>query len=179
MLKNLICVSTWQTSGSRSGQWKLFVKFRKRNKLASSANAVLWDRIKPKVNSLEDASEGEASWESMEDDDLASSEAALLKELDDIYHNPESDCSILHVQTASYSRVPPSIGGMRLVDVCKTMTGSAFQYQRLRLNFVPSHFGFSHCDSLQSVVVDDIVGMKVYQWFHPNYEMSESYTWPK
>ena len=99
MLKNLICVSTWQTSGSRSGQWKLFIKFRKRNKLASSANAVLWDRIKPKVNSLEDQSEGEASWESMEDDDLASSEAALLlKELDDIYHNPESDCSILHVQ---------------------------------------------------------------------------------
>ena len=98
MLKNLICVSTWQTSGSRSGQWKLYIKFRKRNKLASSANAVLWDRIKPKVNSLEDQSEGEASWESMEDDDLASSEAALLKELDDIYHNPESDCSILHVQ---------------------------------------------------------------------------------
>ena len=65
------------------------------------------------------------------------------------------------LQTASYSRVPPSISGMRLVDVCKTMTGSAFQYQRLRLNFVPSHFGFSHCDSLQSVVVDDIVGMKV------------------
>ena len=29
MLKNLICVSTWQTSGSRSGQWKLFIKFRK------------------------------------------------------------------------------------------------------------------------------------------------------
>ena len=69
--------------------------------------------------------------------------------------------SCIFLQTASYSRVPPSIGGMRLVDVCKTMTGSAFQYQRLRLNFVPSHFGFSHCDSLQSVVVDDIVGMKV------------------
>ena len=103
MLKNLICVSTWQTSGSRSGQWKLFIKFRKRNKLASSANAVLWDRIKPKVNSLEDASEGEASWESMEDDDL-SSEAALLRELGDIYHNPESDCSILHVQV-HYSRL--------------------------------------------------------------------------
>ena len=64
-------------------------------------------------------------------------------------------------QAASYSRVPPSISGMRLVDVCKTMTGSAFQYQRLRLNFVPSHFGFSHCDSLQTIVVDDIVGMKV------------------
>ena len=44
VLKNLICVSTWQTSGSRSGQWKLYIKFRKRNKLASSANAVLWDR---------------------------------------------------------------------------------------------------------------------------------------
>ena len=54
-------------------------------------------RIKPKVNSLEDPSEGEDHWESMEEDDL-SSEAALLRELDDIYHNPESDCSILHVQ---------------------------------------------------------------------------------
>ena len=55
---------------------------------------------------------------------------------------------------ASYSRVPPSIGGMRLVDIRKTMTGSAFQYERLRLNFVPSHYGFSHCDSLQTVVID-------------------------
>ena len=44
VLKNLICVSTWQTSGSIRGQWKLYIKFRKRNKLASSANAVLWDR---------------------------------------------------------------------------------------------------------------------------------------
>ena len=39
----------------------------------------------------------------------------------------------------------------------------AFQYQRLRLNFVPSHYGFSHCDSLQTIIVDDIVGMKVGQ----------------
>ena len=50
VLRNLICVHAWQTSGSRSGQWKLYVKFQKRNKLASSANAVLWDRVKPKVN---------------------------------------------------------------------------------------------------------------------------------
>ena len=61
-------------------------------------------RIKPKVNSLEDPSSSEGDedhWESMEaddDDDDLSSEAALLRELDDIYHNPESDCSILHVQ---------------------------------------------------------------------------------
>ena len=65
-------------------------------------------RVKPKVNSLEDPSEGEDHWESMEDDDL-SSEAALLRELDDIYHNTESDCSILHVQGWHYIAHAPRL----------------------------------------------------------------------
>ena len=59
-------------------------------------------RPSTKVNSLGDSWEDAGHWDSMEDDEL-SSEAALLRELDDIYHNPESDCSILYVQGTPHS----------------------------------------------------------------------------
>jgi hypothetical protein len=157
------------------GLWKVYIKFQRASKLAESSATVLWDKIKPKVNSL-DAWDDEDNEDDIVDNlSMAVNSSALIRELDDIHHNPESGCSILHMQTTSFCRIPPAINGMRLVDVCKTMTGSAFQYQRLRLKFVPAHYRFSQCDSLETIVINDIVGMKVYDWYHTHYEMAESY----
>ncbi len=190
VLKERICVKSWQTTGSSHGQWKLFIKFQHPNKRsASSSSNVLWDRIKPKISSLEDA------WDDDLDDDAAGTgggggdevdrfssaveSSSLMRELADIDHNSESECSILHITSASFCRIPASINGLRLVDICKTMTGSAFQFNRLRLKFVPAHYRFSHCDSLETVIINDIVGMKVYDWYHPSYEMCEGYVWAR
>ena len=72
-----------------------------------------------------------SSWEDATTFDLFSPE--------DLNHNLEDGCSLLRIVCDDFSVVSSNVVGQKLNDVCLTMTGVGFRYQKLTLSFVPIH----------------------------------------
>jgi hypothetical protein len=88
---------------------------------------------------------------------------------EDIQFNPEEGCRLLHIHSDAFSMVPSQIVGQKLTDVCLTMTGQGFRYQKLSMSFIPAHSRSIQCSDLNTVDVHNIVNMKIVSWYHPLY----------
>ena len=161
-----VCMEFWHrksTSGI-SSHWSYFIKFQKRHRMALGKKR-LWERVESSRKSVMQVAD---SWEAFSGGDENSAK--------DLLWNPDDGCSTLHIQSSSFSKLPSSMVGLRLAEVCLTMSGAGFRYQRLALRLVPSHLGTasSSSDGLVTAIINDIVAMRVYEWFRPQYEVAAS-----
>ena len=92
----------------------------------------------------------------------------------DIHVNLEEYNTILRLESSSFRpRLPDTVMGMKLQNVCMTATGPGFRYQKLVLKFVPRHVGLKQCSSeLVTVDIGDINSVKILKWYHPAYPTS-------
>ena len=149
-LKGMVCVKHWHERKGKDHHF--FVKFAKSAATRKSKKA---KRVKD--NNISDS----LMWD--EDD----------KEFNDLYDdldfNPEDGCRLLHFHCDAFNILTSQIVGQKLSDVCLTMSGQGFRYQKLSLNFVPMHARSIQCSDLNTVDVHNIISMKILNWFHPLY----------
>lgn len=85
----------------------------------------------------------------------------------DLHYNPEEGCSVLQVTCCHFSS-DAAVMGLLLTQVYLTLS-TGFRHHRLRLHFdtrVTNNHN-SPCDNI--VVLDDVVAIKIFQWWHPSY----------
>ena len=102
-----------------------------------------------------------SSWDETSSDNFFS--------VSDLNFNPEEGCNLLHLNCSDFNVVSSNIVGQKLSDVCLTMTGQGFRYQRLTLSFVPAHSRSLQCLELNTVDLQSIVNLKIFDWYHPHY----------
>ncbi|GFR81883.1 transmembrane protein 183 [Elysia marginata] len=85
----------------------------------------------------------------------------------DLHYNPEEGCSVLQVTCCHFSS-DAAVMGLLLTQVYVTLS-TGFRHHRLRLHFDTrvSNSHNSPCDNI--VVLDDVVAIKVFKWWHPSY----------
>ncbi|GFO19107.1 transmembrane protein 183 [Plakobranchus ocellatus] len=85
----------------------------------------------------------------------------------DLCYNPEAGCSVLQVTCCHFSS-DAAVMGLLLTQVYVTLS-TGFRHHRLRLHFdtrvTNSHN--SPCDNV--VVLDDVVSIRIFKWWHPSY----------
>ncbi|XP_063534840.1 putative transmembrane protein 183BP [Cydia strobilella] len=92
----------------------------------------------------------------------------MLDELDRIDANPDEDCQVLQVTCTSFHEVPPLLG-MTLSSVSVVLS-PGFRHHRLSLGFSTSAHNISrNLVPDQSVVIDTVVTILVFDWWHPKY----------
>ncbi|XP_005106732.1 transmembrane protein 183 [Aplysia californica] len=86
---------------------------------------------------------------------------------DDLFYHPDEGCSVLQVTCCHFSSVA-SVMGLLLNQVYVTLS-SGFRYHRLRLHFDSRVNACHNAPSDVVVVLDDVLAIRVMQWWHPNY----------
>ena len=94
--------------------------------------------------------------------------AALLSHLSDIHHNPEEGCSVLQVHAAHWSSLAP-VMGLKLASVCLSVS-HGMRHHKLKLMFgSPEMSSSARAANTTEIVIDSVVGVKIYNWWHPHY----------
>ncbi|XP_034829137.1 transmembrane protein 183 [Maniola hyperantus] len=97
----------------------------------------------------------------------------FIEELGRIDANPEEDSQVLQVTCQSFYEVPPLMG-MTLSSVSVVLS-QGFRHHRLHLGFNTGHYNI--CRNIipeHSVVIDTVVNILVYDWWHPKYPHFEN-----
>jgi len=110
--------------------------------------------------------------ESDEDDSIGDSKQTrqLLDDLGDIRYNPEEGCKILQLTATSWSAIPPVLG-LKLLGVTLSVS-HGMRFHKLKLLFGSP---LSDCrrhtaqEEATQVVLDSVCGMKVLDWWSPQY----------
>lgn len=148
-LKGMVCVKHWHERKGKDHHF--FVKF------AKSATARKSKKMKmKKENNISDS----LTWDE---------DGKEFYVPEDMNFNPEEGCRLLHFHCDAFNILTSQIVGQKLSDVCLTMSGQGFRYQKLSLNFVPVHARTIQCSDLNTVDVHNIISMKILNWFHPLY----------
>ena len=58
---------------------------------------------------------------------------------EDVDFNPDESCQLLMFHCDAFNLLTSQIVAQKLNDVCLTMSGQGFRYQKLTLTFVPAH----------------------------------------
>ena len=93
--------------------------------------------------------------------------AALLSQLTDIHDNPEDGCSVLQVHSAYWSSLSP-VMGLKLVSVSLSVS-HGMRYHKLKLLFGSPEASSVRTANTTEIVIDSVVGVKIYNWWHPHY----------
>jgi len=93
--------------------------------------------------------------------------AALLSQLTDIHDNPEDGCSVLQVHSAYWSSLSP-VMGLKLVSVSLSVS-HGMRYHKLKLLFGSPEASSVRIANTTEIVIDSVVGVKIYNWWHPHY----------
>jgi len=104
------------------------------------------------------------------DEEYSQKTKQLLDDLSDIRYNPEEGCKILQVTAASWSAIPPVLG-LKLLGVTLSVS-HGMRFHKLKLLFGSP---LTDCrrqavqEEVTEVVVDSVCGMKVLDWWSPQY----------
>ena len=93
--------------------------------------------------------------------------AALLSQLTNIHDNPEEGCSVLQVHSAHWSSLSP-VMGLKLVSVSLSVS-HGMRYHKLKLSFGSPEASYVRTANTTEIVIDSVVGVKIYNWWHPHY----------
>jgi len=85
----------------------------------------------------------------------------------DPFYNPEEGCSVLQVTCCHFASVA-AVMGLLLNQVYLTLS-SGLRHHRLRLHFDSRPVAHHSKTSDVVVVIDDVLGIKVMPWWHPQY----------
>lgn len=97
----------------------------------------------------------------------------FIEELGRIDANPEMDSQVLQVTCQQFYEVPPLMG-MTLSSVSVVLS-QGFRHHRLHLGFNTGHYNVSRNVIPEcTVVIDTVVNILVYDWWHPKYPNFES-----
>jgi len=94
----------------------------------------------------------------------------LISNLSDINYNSEDGCKLLQVSAAHWSSMPP-VMGQKLLSVSLSVA-HGMRYHKLKLLFgSPSMDTRRRVDQNDTVeiVIDSVGGMKIFDWWHPQY----------
>lgn len=97
--------------------------------------------------------------------------AALLSHLSDIHHNPEEGCSVLQVHAAHWSSLSP-VMGHKLVSVSLSVS-HGMRHHKLKLMFGSPEMSSVRTANTTEIVIDSVVGVKIYNWWHPHYNFEK------
>jgi len=94
----------------------------------------------------------------------------LISNLSDINFNPEESCKLLQVSAAHWSSMPP-VMGQKLLSVSLSVA-HGMRYHKLKLLFgspsMDARRRVDQNDTLE-IVIDSVGGMKIFDWWHPQY----------
>ncbi|XP_073955251.1 transmembrane protein 183-like [Choristoneura fumiferana] len=92
----------------------------------------------------------------------------MIDELGRIDANPEEDCQTLQISCLSVHEVPPLMG-MTLTKLSVVLS-QGFRYRRVHLGFSTSSHNMSRgILPEKSMVIDSVVNIHVFDWWHPRY----------
>ena len=97
--------------------------------------------------------------------------AALLSRLSDIQDNPEAGCSVLQVHAAHWSSLAP-VMGLRLASVSLSVS-HGMRHHKLKLMFGSPEMSSVRTANTTEIVIDSVVGVKIYNWWHPHYNFEK------
>ena len=97
--------------------------------------------------------------------------AALLSHLSDIHDNPEEGCSVLQVHAAHWSSLSP-VMGLKLVSVSLSVS-HGMRHHKLKLMFGSPEMSSVRTANTTEIVIDSVVGVKIYNWWHPHYNFEK------
>jgi len=106
----------------------------------------------------------------IDEDDCIGDTKQLLNDLSDIKHNPEEGCRVLQVMAACWS-APPPVLGLKLLGVTLSVS-HGMSFHKLKLLFGSP---LADCrrqaaqEEATEVVLDSVCGMKVLDWWSPQY----------
>ena len=160
---NASIVNWWKSQNGSRG-WRFYFEFERirKNKNLRPVLSLLPDPEEKEEDAgddltWEEACEAEANkYVSTEDIDL------------DLTHNEDEGKILCEVGCQSYCDVPSRVLGLKLL---KANLGAGFKEQKLTLFFVPRHVHTDQCDNLQTVVINDVSTIKVFDWYHPMYSI--------
>ncbi|XP_047531036.1 transmembrane protein 183 [Vanessa atalanta] len=97
----------------------------------------------------------------------------FIEELGRIDANPEVDSQVMQVTCQNFYEVPPLMG-MTLSSVSVVLS-QGFRHHKLLLGFNTGHYNISRNVIPEcSVVIDTVVSILVYDWWHPKYPNFEN-----
>ncbi|CAL1540897.1 unnamed protein product [Lymnaea stagnalis] len=85
----------------------------------------------------------------------------------DLFYNPEGGCSVLQVTCCHFASVA-SVMGLLLNQIYVTLS-AGFRHHRLRLHFDSRIISSNQSSSEMVVVLDDVISIKLLQWWYPGY----------
>ena len=154
-LKGFICIGFYYSmhpimSNASRKEWIFYLRFEKRKQRKTLYEILEGPKAKPKRPD---------SWEDVIDDNNNSvMESGVLE-------NPDEHCYILRVRARSFVQPRQSVLGMRLHEVCNTISvGSA-----VSLRFVPAHQNTLFCDNNNTIDIGDVADVQLIPWYYPNY----------
>ena len=157
-LKGSICQQWWlrqsKTTAGRP-EWKLIIKLRRRPPSKPLVHKLTRTLAAPPPTKKD------RSWDDDEEDG-----SCLGQDLGGPFDNPEEHCYLVQLHSKTYFYVPPTILGMKLMDVCLSISVG----QSIGLSFVPSHQASVNCAGVESVQVCDLVSAVLVPWYFPHYE---------
>ncbi|XP_059175552.1 putative transmembrane protein 183BP isoform X2 [Physella acuta] len=96
-----------------------------------------------------------------------SSKIDLYHGFNDLFYNPEEGCSVLQVTCCHFASIS-TVMGLLLNQVYITLS-TGFHHHRLRLHFDSRITTNNHAASEMVVVLDDVISIKLVQWWYPGY----------
>ncbi|XP_041980111.1 transmembrane protein 183 [Aricia agestis] len=107
------------------------------------------------------------------DQKLSVDKINFLQELGRVDANPDEGCKVLQVTCLSLNEVPPLMG-MALCSVNVSLTQGLI-HQRVNLGFTSGICnGVQNIVPERSIVIDSVLNMNVYDWWHPRYPFSDT-----
>lgn len=94
----------------------------------------------------------------------------LLNGYDDIFHNPEKDCTVLLVTCKNYSFVPVVMG--YVLNKLSVAVSQTMRYHRMKLSFNTRFFNSGNSSGgpgEEMIILDPVMSWQCMGWWHPNY----------
>lgn len=144
-LQGTRCTLMWHQH-SKADNWTLFFKFR-----CSHSDTNRNREIDPDISSKED----------------------IIEHLDNLEANSENGCCVLSVACSNFISTP-LVMGQTLSQVCLNVSQN-MRFHRLKLVFHSLYNkGRQSATTGTEVVLDPVISVKVFHWWHPQYPMRES-----
>ncbi|XP_052801066.1 transmembrane protein 183-like [Mya arenaria] len=138
------CLLTWHRK-MRNG-WKFYLRFRKGDEADLSSN-----------------------------EQKALKSPGFMKWHQDLFYNPDEGASVLEVTCQNYSPLP-MVMGLILNRVYLNVSSGSMRYHRLKLVMDSSYRATTakNQGSMQELVLDPVLEVKVFPWWHPAFADSQS-----
>ncbi|WAR02510.1 TM183-like protein [Mya arenaria] len=138
------CLLTWHRK-MRNG-WKFYLRFRKGDEVDLSSN-----------------------------EQKALKSPGFMKWHQDLFYNPDEGASVLEVTCQNYSPLP-MVMGLILNRVYLNVSSGSMRYHRLKLVMDSSYRATTakNQGSMQELVLDPVLEVKVFPWWHPAFADSQS-----